>query len=92
MYTDGLSEARDVTGDFLPVSSLATQGRTGPVSHAVDEIVAAVAAYVPRGRLDDDLAVVLIEHRGVGSPQERSANAGCRQPAFGERHLAGDST
>ena len=62
MYTDGLSEARDLAGDFFPVPSLVPRLRTGPVEDAIADVVAAVATYVPRGRLEDDLAVVLIEN------------------------------
>jgi len=61
MYTDGLSEARDVAGEFFPVPSLAPLLRLGPVERAIDEVVNAVTTYVPQGRLEDDLAVVLIE-------------------------------
>ncbi len=62
MYTDGLSEARDRAGEFFPIPSLVPHLRSGPVQQAVDDVVAAVTAYVPRGRLDDDLAIVLIEN------------------------------
>ena len=62
MYTDGLSEARDGAGEFFPVASLAQRLLSGPVERAVGEVVAAVATHVPGGRLEDDLAVVLIEN------------------------------
>ena len=62
LYTDGLSEARDSSGEFLPIASLADLMQTEPVEQAVDEIVAAAAAHVPGGKLDDDLAVVLIQN------------------------------
>jgi hypothetical protein len=72
MYTDGLSEARDSRGQFLPVSSLDGSVRTGPVERAVDEVVDAVGRHVPRGRLEDDLAVVVLEQlprtAAVGAP------------------------
>jgi len=72
MYTDGLSEARDARGEFLAVSTLASQVRSGPVERAVEEVVDAVGRHVPRGRLEDDLAVVVIEHlprtAAVGAP------------------------
>ena len=64
MYTDGLSEARDAGGEFLPVSSLEPRLRSDSVEQAV-EVVAAVTDHVPRGRLEDDLAVVVIEHLPV---------------------------
>jgi hypothetical protein len=62
LYTDGLSEARDSSGEFLQVASLAPRMRSGTVEQAVDETLAAVASHVPGGKLDDDLAVVLIEN------------------------------
>ena len=62
MYTDGLSEARDADGEFLPVPSLAPHLRSGNVHDAVEEVVGAVTTHVPRGRLEDDLAVVVIEY------------------------------
>ena len=65
MYTDGLSEARDAGGEFLPVSSLEPRLRSDSVEQAVRGVVSAVTDHVPRGRLEDDLAVVVIEHLPV---------------------------
>ena len=62
VYTDGLSEARDAHGDFLPVESLDAAVRAGSVDRAVEEVVAAVSRHVPDGRLEDDMAVVVIGH------------------------------
>ncbi|WP_051551362.1 PP2C family protein-serine/threonine phosphatase [Nocardioides sp. URHA0020] len=62
MYTDGLSEARDARGEFFPIPSLVSSLRSDPVDQAIDAVVAAVASYVPQRRLEDDLAVVLIEN------------------------------
>ena len=62
VYTDGLSEARDSRGDFFPVESLDAAVRGGSVERAVEEVVAEVRRFVPRGRLEDDLAVVVIGH------------------------------
>jgi sigma-B regulation protein RsbU (phosphoserine phosphatase) len=62
MYTDGLSEARDSRGEFLSVASLGGCVRSGSVERAVDEVVAAAKEHVPQGRLEDDLALVVIEH------------------------------
>ncbi len=66
MYTDGLSEARNRAGEFLPVLSLAPLVATGGLDKAVDALLAAVRRYVPRGDLGDDLAVLLLENIGVG--------------------------
>ena len=62
VYTDGLSEARDSHGEFFPVESLDDAVRLGSVERAVEEVVASVRSHVPRGRLEDDLAVVVIGH------------------------------
>lgn len=62
LYTDGLSEARNSQGDFFPVESLDAAVRLGSVERAVEEVVAVVRRYVPRGSLEDDLAVVVIGH------------------------------
>ena len=62
LYTDGLSEARNRSGDFLPLTSVFPGLREGSAERALDTVLAHVAAYVPRGRLDDDLAMVLLEN------------------------------
>lgn len=61
-YTDGLSEARDESGRFLPVLALAPALAVGSVDVALDEVLAAVRRHVPRGQLADDLAVMLLEN------------------------------
>lgn len=62
MYTDGLSEARDSSGEFLPLLALAPLLHGGDGDEALDRILEAVRAHIPRGRLNDDLAVLLIDH------------------------------
>jgi serine phosphatase RsbU (regulator of sigma subunit) len=68
MYTDGLSEARDSGGEFFQLSSLADRLRSGSVEQAVEEVLAAVSRHVPGGRLDDDLAVIVVEQLPVRTP------------------------
>jgi hypothetical protein len=68
LYTDGLSEARDRDGYFLPVMSLAPAVRSATVEDALDGLLAEVTAYVPGGDLSDDLALVLLEHSSAGTP------------------------
>ena len=63
MYTDGLSEARDASGEFFPLALTNVPLRSDSVEDAVAGVVTAVNRHVPRGRLDDDIAVVVIEHR-----------------------------
>jgi serine phosphatase RsbU (regulator of sigma subunit) len=68
MYTDGVSEARDAHGQFLPVPSLAPVLRTGTVGEALDALLDAVRRHVPGGGLTDDLAAILLENVGVTPP------------------------
>jgi len=62
LYTDGLSEARDARGEFLPVLPLAPLLRTSTVEDALDSVLGAVREHVPGGRFTDDLAVLLLEN------------------------------
>ncbi len=64
LYTDGLSEARDVHDEFLPVLPLAPLLHTGTVEDALDNVLGEVRRHVPRGRFTDDLAVLLLENAG----------------------------
>jgi hypothetical protein len=61
MYTDGLSEARDARGEFLELPSLAPLLTAEPVEDALNAVLRAVRHHVPSGRLNDDLAVMLLE-------------------------------
>lgn len=81
MYTDGLSEARNAGGDFLPVLALAPLVRTGAVDETLSSLVDAVRRHVPRGNLTDDLAVLLLEngvdeHRRSDSAQDGHESLG----------------
>ena len=62
LYTDGLSEARDAQGEFLPVLPLASVLRRPDVDDALDAVLAEVREHVPGGRFTDDLAVLLLEN------------------------------
>jgi hypothetical protein len=62
MYTDGLSEARDGDGEFLPLVSLVQVLSNGDGEEALDRLLEAVREHVPGGLLNDDLAVLLVEH------------------------------
>ena len=62
LFTDGLSEARSAAGDFLPLTDLAPTLAVGDVDAALGRLMDAVRRHVPGGRLDDDVAVVLLEH------------------------------
>ena len=65
IYTDGLSEARDRRGRFLPVLPLAPLLASGTVEAALEDILDAVRGYVPDAELTDDLAVMLVENLSV---------------------------
>ena len=69
LYTDGLSEARDARGEFLPVLPLAPLLRTDGVDDALDRVLGEVRRHVPHGQFTDDLAVLLLENSdGHGQP------------------------
>ncbi|RZS91546.1 serine phosphatase RsbU (regulator of sigma subunit) [Motilibacter rhizosphaerae] len=67
LYTDGLPEARDRSGEFYDLVQAATlltprPGSSGPAGaeHALDELMATVTDHVG-GLLTDDVAVLLVE-------------------------------
>lgn len=62
MYTDGLSESRDVDGEFLPVPTLWPLVLAETIDEALDAVVGRVREHVPGGHLTDDLAVILLEN------------------------------
>jgi phosphoserine phosphatase RsbU/P len=62
LYTDGLSEARDVHGEFPPLLRFAALSATDPLEEAVDGLLERVRAHVPSGELADDAAVVMLEN------------------------------
>jgi serine phosphatase RsbU (regulator of sigma subunit) len=76
LYTDGLSEARDRHGEFFPVPSLVPRLRSATVQMAIDEVASAVATHVPGGRLEDDLALVLIENLPDSAPSSATSAIG----------------
>ena len=62
LYTDGLSEARDASGEFFPVLDTAPMLAQGALEDALETLLARVRAHVPSGELGDDLAVLLLEN------------------------------
>ena len=64
IYTDGLSEARNKSGEFMPLLALEPLLRAGTVDDALDAVLAAVRRHVPHGRFADDLADLLLENVG----------------------------
>jgi len=75
IYTDGLSEARDASGVFLPLLSLAPLLMAATIDEALDNLLAAVRRHVPRGDLTDDLAVLLLENVAVAGRKQPGATA-----------------
>ena len=66
LYTDGLSEARDRGGEFLPLLPLGPLLSGPVVEDALDNVLAEVRQHVSAGRLTDDLAVLLLENAVPG--------------------------
>lgn len=72
LYTDGLSEARDDDGEFLPVAPMAEVLAGGDVDAALDRLLAAVQERASSKLATDDLALLLIENVGTPpSPTDR---------------------
>jgi serine phosphatase RsbU (regulator of sigma subunit) len=67
LYTDGLSEARDGQGEFLPMSECVPDLAAQTGEAALDAVLDRVHQHVNRGHLGDDLALVLLEN-GALSP------------------------
>jgi phosphoserine phosphatase RsbU/P len=64
MYTDGVSEARNERGDFLPLLEVAPKLRQGRIEEALAALLGEVSKHVAHG-LPDDVAVVLLENSGI---------------------------
>lgn len=62
LYTDGLSEARNHSGDFFPLHDLAPSLSAQPLDGALDRLLSVVRRHVTDGNLSDDMALLLLEH------------------------------
>ncbi|HYZ54168.1 MAG TPA: PP2C family protein-serine/threonine phosphatase [Streptosporangiaceae bacterium] len=74
LYTDGVIEARDVSGTFFPLAERLTgwaKNHPAPLVHHIRE---ALLAYVG-GRLDDDAAIVAIERTSARDPADLPPSA-----------------
>lgn len=82
LYTDGLSEARDRRGEFLPLLPLAPHLRVHRLEDALDGVLAQVRGHVSAGRLADDLAVLLLENAVPGevAPDPRDSLSTSPEP------------
>lgn len=64
-YTDGLVEARNASGDFLPFSVPAQAVVAADLDAALDTLIAELLSHTGH-RLADDMALVLAENRASG--------------------------
>ena len=71
LYTDGLSEARDRHGKFLPLLDIAPRLAAGTPEEALDTLLEEVRGHVPHAHLGDDLAVLLLERKRDAAPSAR---------------------
>lgn len=62
LFTDGVSEARNAAGEFLPLRDLVPLLRGQTVETTLDLILARVRTHSLRGELGDDVALMLLEH------------------------------
>lgn len=65
LYTDGLVEARDAAGRFLPDDTIAACLRLPDAEATLNALLTALHMHAPRGRTDD-LALMLIDNTGTG--------------------------
>jgi phosphoserine phosphatase RsbU/P len=69
-YTDGLLEARDRAGRYFRLEDCASTLRQPDLQGAVDGLLGQVLAHT-RHKLDDDVAVLLVEVAPVGAATQR---------------------
>lgn len=79
LYTDGLSEVRDVEGQFLPVAPMARQLVGSDVDDALERLLDTVRERAWSKTATDDLALLLIENVGTMHPMRR------QRPLFGRQ-------
>jgi len=63
LYTDGLIEARDRAGEFLPLERIQESMSAPGLDQALDGLTEALQRHVPHGRLSDDVCLLLLENR-----------------------------
>jgi serine phosphatase RsbU (regulator of sigma subunit) len=72
-YTDGLAEARNPQGTFFDLVAHGSALGVGSVDDALDVLLAAARRH-SGPRIDDDLALLLVEHRdGVPASEDQSS-------------------
>jgi sigma-B regulation protein RsbU (phosphoserine phosphatase) len=70
LYTDGVSEARDRSGEFLDLRALGSVLTGESLELTLDHLLAAVRAHAASGELTDDAAVLLLEYSPAGNEYE----------------------
>ncbi|MFC9915305.1 PP2C family protein-serine/threonine phosphatase [Streptomyces sp. NPDC059862] len=68
LYTDGVSETRDRTGEFFPLSDWMRQHSSAPPRELLDRLHRDLLHY-SGGRLDDDIAALAVRCRPTGAPE-----------------------
>ena len=63
-YTDGLVETRNRDGAFFPLSDSAAALRTGHLGAALDNLLGQLVDHAGY-RIDDDMALVLVQHQAT---------------------------
>jgi Stage II sporulation protein E (SpoIIE) len=71
-YTDGVSEARNESGDFYPLSDAADLLRTGDLPNALDRLGADIIRYRGQGLRDDVTMVLIARLTGESELPDRS--------------------
>ncbi|MDG4828317.1 PP2C family protein-serine/threonine phosphatase [Solwaraspora sp. WMMD1047] len=67
LYTDGLVEARDGTGNVLPIAAIQSRLAVPDRQQSLDDILDRLLGHVG-GRPQDDIALLLAEHRPADPP------------------------
>jgi serine phosphatase RsbU (regulator of sigma subunit)/anti-sigma regulatory factor (Ser/Thr protein kinase) len=65
LFTDGLVEARDLTGSFVDLLAVTSPLASAPLDDVLDDILKELRRCTG-GPLSDDLALLVAEYRGVG--------------------------
>ena len=69
LYTDGLVEARSMSGRMISLDHLARTLRHPSLDNALGDLVVTLESLVV-GPLEDDMALVLAEYRGARSSSQ----------------------
>lgn len=74
-YTDGLVEARNPEGAFLPLGDSAAILRAGSLGHALDGLLGQLVDHAGE-QIDDDMALVLVERAAPGAARRSRRHDG----------------